>query len=86
MLLATTTDFILAGIKNIQQALHQAPSGINVPPSHVAALKRLIDVFTGSTICKDEDPAPNPQQSLRVERRQTPVSASKDSNYPPLRL
>jgi hypothetical protein len=44
MSLATTADLILAGIIDIKQALQQAPSGLHMPPSHVAALKQLIDV------------------------------------------
>jgi hypothetical protein len=63
MLLATTADLILVDIMDIQQALQQASSGLYVPPSHVAALKQLIEALTSSTICRDEDPAPNPQQS-----------------------
>ena len=39
MPIATTADLILAGIMDIQQALQQAPAGLNIPPSHVAALQ-----------------------------------------------
>jgi hypothetical protein len=86
MPLATTIDLILAGIMDIQQALQHAPYGLHVPPSHFAALKQLIEVFMANTICKDEDPAPNPQQSLRVEPSQTLVIASQKVNHPPLRV
>jgi hypothetical protein len=63
----------------------QAPSGLHGPPSHVAALKQLIEVLTSSSICKDEDPAPNPQQSLRVEPSQAHVIAFKEVEHAPLR-
>jgi hypothetical protein len=86
MPLATTADLILAGIMDIQQALQHAPSGLHVPPSHVAALKQLIDILMAGIICKDEDPAPNPQQSLRVKPSQAHVIASQEVNHAPLRV
>jgi hypothetical protein len=86
MSLATTADLILVDIKDIQQALQQAPSGIHVPPSHVAVLKQLIEVLTASNICKNEGPAPSPHESLRVEPSQAHVIASKEVDHAPLRV
>ena len=70
MPIATTADLILAGIMDIQQALQQAPAGLNIPPSHVAALQQLIEVLTSSTLSKDEAAVTPPQQPLRVESKQ----------------
>jgi hypothetical protein len=66
MPLATTANLILAGIMDIQQALHHGSSGLHMQPSHVVALKQLINVLMASAICKDEGHTPNPHQSLRV--------------------
>ena len=82
MPLATTADLILAGIMDIQQALQQAPADLHIPPSHVAALKQLIEVLTSSTLVKDEGSMPPPQEPLRVESK--PVE--EPANPPALRV
>ena len=78
MPIATTADLILAGIMDIQQALQQTPADLHIPPSHVAALKQLMEVLTSSTIGKDEVAVPPPQTPLRVE--------GKPANPPALRV
>jgi hypothetical protein len=85
MPIANTADLILAGIMDIQQAIHQAPADLHIPPSHVAALKQLTEVLTSSSVLKDEAPNPKPHESLRVEEKQS-SEISKPANPPSLRV
>jgi hypothetical protein len=57
-----------------------------MPPSHVAALKQWIEVLMASTTCKDEDSAPNPRESLRMEPSRSPVIVLQEDEFPPLRV
>jgi hypothetical protein len=50
MTLVPTSDLVLAGITDIQQALLNPPPGLDLPPNHVFVLKQITEVLMSFTI------------------------------------
>jgi hypothetical protein len=86
MPLASTTDLVLAGITNIQQALLKAAPALHPPPNHVSTLKQLIKVLMSVTITDNEHtPSPKTDIPLGVDSLD-PIAPSIEVDVPPLRV